>query len=176
MKSRRKAREAALQALYALDMGGELSQVSESAGDGLEPSLAAYAKRLAEGVVDVRAALDQNIAGYLKGYDLDRLASVDRNILRIATYELLHIPEVPPAVSIDEAVELAKLYSTAESGKFVNGVLARVLTNSPKANWDPATAPSEEPAPPAEEPVEQEVSEDSDEASDANRLGKWIVR
>ena len=71
--------------------------------------------------------IDQLIAQYAKEWSLDRMANVDRNILRLAAYEILYEPDVPNSVAVDEAVELAKKYSTAESGKFVNGILGNVL-------------------------------------------------
>jgi N utilization substance protein B len=86
---------------------------------------------------------------------------------------------MPPAVSIDEAIEIAKKYSTAESGKFVNGVLGRLLKSSDKANWDPKTAPKEfreeVVREVVEEPVEETVDAESDEGKDARRFGQWIV-
>jgi len=89
-----------------------------------------YAKVLATGARDHRRELDKYIADLAEGWPLDRQPAVDRNILRIAIYEIKYIDSVPPVVAVDEAVELAKKYSTAESGKFVNGVLAGYLRQS----------------------------------------------
>jgi len=72
-------------------------------------------------------ALDRIIADRAVGWKLERIANVDRNILRLALYEILHRPEIPASVSVNEAVEMAKKYSTDESGKFVNGILGSFL-------------------------------------------------
>jgi N utilization substance protein B len=86
----------------------------------------AYALTLVEGVAAHQAEIDGLIAGHASGWELGRMPAVDRQLLRLATYELLAEPEVPAAVVIDEAVELAKQYSTEESGRYVNGVLAAI--------------------------------------------------
>lgn len=85
-----------------------------------------YAVELVEGVSVQLAAIDDLIASASVDWDLDRMASVDRQVLRLATFELLGEPDVPLAVVIDEAVELVKQFSTEESGGFVNGVLSTV--------------------------------------------------
>ena len=85
-----------------------------------------YATTLATGVDDDRAAIDSMIRDHAKGWTLERMPAVDRAVLRIATYELLHEPDVPVAVAISEAVELAQQFSTDESGRFVNGLLSAV--------------------------------------------------
>src|SRR5690349_7281417 len=105
------------------------------------------------------------LADRIPDYDFNRIAAIDGNILRIAAYELFFEPGIPPAVTINEAIEIAKKYSTAESGKFVNGILGRLLADSPKANWDPASAPAEEIEEPSTEPeYEIEVIEETIEA------------
>ena len=86
-----------------------------------------YARALAVGTKEKLEELDAFIAKLSEGWSLDRQPAVDRNILRIALYEMRYVDSVPPIVAIDEAVEMAKKYSTAESGKFVNGVLAGYL-------------------------------------------------
>src|SRR5688500_3343806 len=129
-KSRRQAREAALRALYGIEVGG--TDVLEALQDTLDrsdlsPDLADFTEQLVRGIAERRAEIDGNIGPVLRDLHLDRMAPVDRILLRIASYELFYFPTVPPAVTINEAVELAKKYSTAESGKFVNGVLGRLL-------------------------------------------------
>jgi N utilization substance protein B len=178
---RRKAREVALKALYEIEIGHAptalaVRQTLEEAE--LPEELAAYAQRVTEGVRANLAQIDDLLEARLNEYSLDRVAAVDRNLLRLATYELYHEPAVPPAVSIDEAVELAKKYSTAESGKFVNGVLGRILSESPKATWDPALAPAEEiPAVAVVEEVEVEVVEvEPEEAERLSKVGGWTLR
>ena len=181
-RSRRKAREAALQTLYEIEVGKgtpetALHNTLEAAA--LPDELAAYAERLTNGVRSQQAELDQQISALVEGYDFNRLAAVDRNILRVAAYELFYEPAVPPAVTINEAVEIAKKYSTAESGRFVNGVLGKLLQASPKATWDPTTAPRE--ADPEE--VVQETSEETaveevttEQAEQLAKVGGWKLR
>ena len=84
------------------------------------------ARGLAEGVDTHREEIDAAIAAHARGWTLRRMPAIDRTVLRIATYELGHRPEVPVAVVLDEAVSLANAYSTDDSGRFVNGVLASV--------------------------------------------------
>ena len=79
---------------------------------------------LAEGVLANQTDIDERIRKYTANYDLHRIAAVDRNILRIAVYEMLFCRDVPPVVSINEAIEIAKRFGSEESGRFVNGVLA----------------------------------------------------
>jgi len=139
-KIRRAARELALNVLYqrdaagvpleeALDtalefsdFGGAFPKDSPKADEARE-----YARGLVLGVRENLEELDRHISQLAQGWAIDRQPTVDRNILRIAIYEITNVDSVPPIVSIDEAVELAKKYSTAESGKFVNGVLAGYL-------------------------------------------------
>ena len=183
IKSKRKAREAAMRALYEIEIGHTdtttaLALTLEEAN--LAPDLAAYAEKIVRGIRGQIAGIDHQLAVIIKDYDYNRIAAVDRNILRVAAYELLEIPEIPPAVTINEAIEIAKRYSTAESGKFVNGVLGRLLKDSPKANWDPATAPPEAHEEPEEESeptiVEEVVEEGSEELKFATKFGPWKVR
>ena len=183
VRSKRKAREAALKALYEIELGH--TDVATATRITLEesnlaPDIAAYAEKLIYGVKGSLAKIDQQVAPLVREYDYMRIAAVDRNVLRIAAYELLELPELPPAVTINEAIEIAKRYSTAESGKFVNGVLGALLKNTPKANWDPEAAPPEvdelvadEPEPEIEEEIVQEGSE---EAKVATRYGIWKLR
>jgi transcription antitermination protein NusB len=182
--TRRSAREAALRILYEVELGrATIREALNSAVEELqmEPMQAAYAERLVLGIKETHKQLDPMIASFVHGYDFTRLAELDRNILRIAAYELVHVPEIPPAVSIDEAIEIAKRYSTAESGRFINGVLGALVRNTAKANWDPATAPQEimeepAPAPQAVEIEEIEVSPDDDSFKVASRIGGWKLR
>lgn len=126
--SRRKAREMALQALFQMDMGSVNSQRALAVifeENGVED---VYARKLVEGAEKNMAAIDKKISEYSIDWKLERMSAVDRNILRLATYELLVPQEDTPAgVSINEAVELAKKYGTEESAKFVNGILGAML-------------------------------------------------
>jgi transcription antitermination protein NusB len=82
-----------------------------------------FADRLIRGVLDHRVELDRKITERAQNWDIERMAVVDRNILRLAIYEMLYRDDIPPVVSINEAVDIAKKFSTQESGKFVNGIL-----------------------------------------------------
>jgi N utilization substance protein B len=91
-----------------------------------EAALRLFADGLIRGVVEHRPQVDEQIVKYAKNWDLHRMAVVDRNVLRLAVYEMLFRDDIPPVVSINEAVDIAKKYSTEDSGKFVNGILDRV--------------------------------------------------
>jgi N utilization substance protein B len=129
MGARTTAREAALQMLFALDAtGNEVAQTirdfwHETPGD---PGGKDYANELVDGVMNVVNELDAHITGASVNWRLDRMTRVDRNILRIGVFELVYRLDVPRAVALDEAVELAKRYGTEESGAFVNGVLDQI--------------------------------------------------
>jgi N utilization substance protein B len=85
-----------------------------------------FAEPLIQGVIEHRAKLDAEIMKFAKNWDLHRMAAVDRNILRLAIYEMLFREDIPPVVTINEAVEIAKMFSTDDSGRFVNGILDKV--------------------------------------------------
>lgn len=131
MGRRRKAREAALQLLYQLDVTGEDDPGTQAkdfwARHPVDEATRAYAEALVRGAKQHQAKSDEIIRQYVEHWDPERLAVVDRNILRLAIYEMLWGADVPPKVVIDEAIELAKKFGTGESGRFVNGVLDRVL-------------------------------------------------
>jgi transcription antitermination protein NusB len=175
-KSRRRAREAALRALYQCEVGQ--SSLRDALFDVLETTdlsaeLREYAESCARGVEEHREQIDDLIKRYLLDWDFDRIAVIDRSLMRLACYELLHVPTMPPAVSLNEAIELAKRYSTADSGKFVNGVLGRVLLETPKAQWDPATGEApEEPAEKEDVPEENVTPEEAEKV----KAGFWKIR
>ena len=85
-----------------------------------------FAEPLIRGAIQHRDAIDEQIMKHVKNWELHRIAAVDRNILRLAIYEMLHREDIPPVVSINEAVDIAKKFSTQESGRFVNGILDSV--------------------------------------------------
>ena len=91
-----------------------------------ELAMRQFAEPLIRGVVEHRNEVDELIKKYAQNWDMHRMAAVDRNILRLAIYEMLHRDDIPPVVSINEAVDIAKKFSTEDSGKFVNGILDRV--------------------------------------------------
>jgi transcription antitermination protein NusB len=127
--TRRHGREAALQVLYLADVcRAEAAEVPEKAWseDPLAPKIKEFAERLVSGVLERQPDLDSVIRKYAQNWEMHRMAAVDRCILRLAAYELLFDPDTPVSVVINEAVEIAKAYSTADSGKFVNGILDKV--------------------------------------------------
>jgi N utilization substance protein B len=129
MGKRREGREAAVQFLVYCDLNRGAG--IDSAGEfwDLRPAgnaIRVFALKLVEGVLDKRAEVDERISRYAENYEIGRLAVVDRNILRLAIYEMLHRTDIPPIVSINEAVEIAKRFGSQESGRFVNGILDRV--------------------------------------------------
>jgi transcription antitermination protein NusB len=91
-----------------------------------EATVRVFADALIRGVLEHRAALDAHIVKFAEHWDLHRMAAVDRNVLRLAIYEMLHREDIPPVVSINEAVDIAKRFSTDQSGRFVNGILDKV--------------------------------------------------
>jgi transcription antitermination protein NusB len=91
-----------------------------------EAALRLFAEPLIRGTLEHRAALDEVIKKHARNWDLHRMAVVDRNVLRLAIYEMLYREDIPPVVSINEAVDVAKKFSTEDSGKFVNGILDKV--------------------------------------------------
>ncbi len=129
MSVRRRAREIALQVLYQLDLRpGEPEEALNLYFENFRPSDKAreYCRRLIDGVLQHREEIDRLIEENSENWTLKRIAVVDRNILRISAFELLHCPDVPFKVSLDEAVELAKKFGTDDSGAFINGILDRI--------------------------------------------------
>jgi N utilization substance protein B len=91
-----------------------------------EAEMRLFADPLIRGALQHRESIDEQIKKHVKNWELHRIAAVDRNILRLAIYEMLHREDIPPVVSINEAVDIAKKFSTQDSGKFVNGILDKV--------------------------------------------------
>ncbi|HUI63536.1 MAG TPA: transcription antitermination factor NusB [Bacteroidota bacterium] len=129
---RRIIREKVVQALYAYELSGDsLEHVFDTILPPLEenkPGLE-FAKKLIAKTAENRVEFDRVIRGKLNNWDFKRVALLDRIILRMGICELLHFKEIPPKVSMNEAIELAKLFSTSRSAKFVNGVLDAVLND-----------------------------------------------
>lgn len=127
--SRTRSRELALQTLYTWDVDpNDTSQAREQtlALSEVSDEVRAFAKTLVEGVLADLTAIDFAISCAAENWSLIRLAVIDRNVLRLAVFEFTHMDEIPPAVSMDEAIELGKRYSTKQSGAFINGVLDRI--------------------------------------------------
>ena len=133
MGIRRKGRELALQLLYQADITCDPSPAAvELALGRLSGSdrTKDFARRLVRGVLEHRVEIDRILAESSRNWRLGRMAKVDLNILRIATYEMLHCPDIPLNVSIDEALEVSKRYGSEESPPFINGVLDQVAVAS----------------------------------------------
>ncbi len=130
MSARRKARKRALDMLYEADLRDlPPTEVLEQYVRRLElprPEHLAYAITLVEGVAEHHARIDELIASFAEGWTLERMPPVDRNLARIAVYELLYLDEIDDPVAITEAVELARQLSTEDSPRFLNGILARI--------------------------------------------------
>ena len=124
MGSRREARELALQALYQLDMAGEGE--AGIAPFCAEPEVETFARELVDGVAAHRERIDALIAASAEHWRLPRLSRVDLSLLRLATFELLARPDIPPSVAIDEAIEIARRFGSEDSPAFVNGVLDHI--------------------------------------------------
>jgi N utilization substance protein B len=141
MGQRRRGREAALQILYSLDVQPELGaepaiarfygsfveEAASAAGEGR-----AFVERLVRGVVEHLADIDARISGASLHWRLERMARVDRNLIRLAVYEMLFCDDIPGKVAINEAIEIAKRFGERETPAFVNGVLDRVLEDQPR--------------------------------------------
>jgi N utilization substance protein B len=121
-------REQALQVLYSVAIGSRdaADALTEIVGDAPEPEYRTFVKDLVFGTLDYADEADRIVGPLLEGWTIERLPTIDRLLLRMGAFELRKCPETPPAVAINEAVELAKRFSTEDSGKFVNGVLNAV--------------------------------------------------
>lgn len=131
MAIRRQAREIALQVLYQLEIGqGDSKEILDVHWENFRPApkTREFCERLVEGVRRNREEIDRLLEENAEHWTLKRMAVVDRNILRLATFELLHCPEIPFKVTLNEAVELAKKFGTEDSGGFINGILDRIHT------------------------------------------------
>ncbi len=142
MGDRRKARELALQMLFQVDIARQSVEevfVTFFASHKFKPEVVEFAQRVVKGSVEHRKEIDHLISTTTENWKMDRMATVDRNILRIAVYEFLYEETVPKKVAINEALEIAKKYSTAESVQFINGVLDGIKK---KLEKQPALNPS----------------------------------
>jgi len=128
MTGRHEARLMAVQFLFQVDFnGGELPEALAEFWSGRKagPRIRAFMEELVHGVLENKAALDEQVMRYAANWDISRMGAVDRNVMRVALYEMLYREDIPPVVSINEAVDIAKELSSEESGKFVNGILDR---------------------------------------------------
>ncbi len=152
---RRSSREYALQFLYRIDfleVGSSKDALKNATlafwaeTNESDEDVRAFAENIIEGTLRNLGPIDEEIARVADRWDLGRMASVDRNILRMGAYELLYRPDIPDAVSMNEAIEIAKKYSTADSAAFINGILdriAREARGAEKHTKNPLQTPSE---------------------------------
>ena len=136
MGQRRKSREIALQMLYQMEMTGQppnlvidLYYELESGDDDKspDPAVRPFGEQLVNGVYAHRDELDRMIVAASENWRIERMSIIDRNVLRIALYEMLHCIEIPPKVSINEAIDLGKTFGSPDSGAFINGILDHLL-------------------------------------------------
>jgi N utilization substance protein B len=126
MSARSKARKRALDLLYASDMRRRSAvEALEEQAEGAQVN--EYTAELVRGVTEHRDRLDEVISSYVQGWTIDRLPAIDRNVLRLATYEVLYVDDVPDPVAVSEALHLVRDLSTDESPAFVNGVLGNIV-------------------------------------------------
>ena len=127
MSARSKARKAALDLLYESDIRRTSAEILLAQRiESLEYLIRDYTKTLVAGVALNKSRIDELIQSYAQGWDFDRMPVIDRNLLRIAIYELLYEKDLAPAIAISEAVELAKTLSTDDSATYVNGILSTI--------------------------------------------------
>ena len=132
MRKRTRSRELALQILYQMDITHDSPPLSldnfwgSYTAEDINEEIKIFTNELVKGVAENLAVIDKKISEYATNWKLERMAVVDRNILRLGCYELLFRDDIPPKVSINEAVELAKQYSGLDAGKFVNGILDKI--------------------------------------------------
>lgn len=135
--SRRLARETALQVLYQRDLTSEPldipATVERWAGEFAVPEASInFAQELVDGTITHQAEIDQKISSFAQDWTISRMAHVDRNLIRLAAYEILFRPDIPGRVSLNEAIELAKRFGGEESAKFVNGILDKIVDSISK--------------------------------------------
>jgi transcription antitermination factor NusB len=131
MRRRTQAREFALQILYQMDITHEACDASlenfwQAHSEHINETLKNFSTELVRGVAENLKTIDAKIAQYATNWQLERMAVVDRNVLRMSCFELMFREDIPPKVSINEAVELAKKYSGTDAGKFVNAILDKI--------------------------------------------------
>jgi N utilization substance protein B len=147
MGRRRKAREAAVQYHFWRDLQhGSTPEKIDDFWDfcPVKPSVREFAQPLIEGMVAHLPEIDERIRKYSENFEFHRISPVDRNVLRLAIYEMLYRDDIPPVVSIDEAIELAKTFGGGESGRFVNGILDRVRKDLTRPSREPVSAAPKE--------------------------------
>jgi N utilization substance protein B len=135
MGTRRKARELAMQALFYMDIRNDVSaEMLARFCENFSPSPKAqpFFLKLVNGVLETQAELDALIERFSKNWDISRMSCVDRNVMRIAVFELVHCDDIPPKVSINEAIDIGKKFGTEESGAFINGIMDSIRSELKK--------------------------------------------
>lgn len=125
--NRHEAREKAFQILFQIDMNDIDPQSAMKSYLGTVEA-DSFLNTLIQGVVKNKTSIDETIMNHMEDWSIHRIALVEKTIMRIATYEIMFLDDIPPGVSINEAVELAKIYGDEKSSKFVNGVLSKIIT------------------------------------------------
>ena len=148
MGKRRRAREAAVQYHFWRDL--QRGEGPDKIDEFWEfcpatPRVRTFAQPLIDGMIAHLPEIDDRIRKYCDNYDFKRISAVDRNVLRLAIYEMLHRDDIPPVVSINEAIELAKTFGGPDSGRFVNGILDRVKDDLTRPLREAAPEKTEEP-------------------------------
>ncbi len=144
MGTRRFARELAMQALFSMDMSCAFStEILEDYRRSFPPNkrVGPYFERLIGGVLQYRDHIDRVIEQYSSNWKVRRMACVDRNVLRLAVFELLYCGDIPAKVSINEAIDIAKKFGSAESGSFINGILDSIRTALDKQELETIALP-----------------------------------
>jgi transcription antitermination factor NusB len=136
VKKRTRARELALQFLYQADLVKKPVEESDEflREEERDAETRKFAQRIITGTLESRDEIDEVIQRVAQNWNISRMAVVDRNVLRLATYELLNCEDIPPKVAINEAIEIGKRYSTQNSGAFINGILDRIMNRELKAS------------------------------------------
>lgn len=135
--SRRAARETALQILYQLDITGETDNLPEilevwTEEFGLSAKSRGFTSELVEGTLAKKSEIDERIATTAHEWALDRMNAVDRNLMRLAVYEMFYCPETPQRVTLNEAIEIAKRFGGDDSARFINGILDKLMDRAEK--------------------------------------------
>jgi N utilization substance protein B len=171
-----------MKAAYQIRIGGFSAKDAVAdvlAQENFAPEACEFIQTLIMGMDTHIGEIDAKIRPLLSaGWDFDRLAEIDRALLRLACFELFYMPNIPPKATISEAVTLAKRYGTEESGRFVNGVLGSLFDRSPKVDWTPPAEPdwSQDDPEPDGEPELEVVEAGSPEHESLTSVGPWKRR
>lgn len=135
--SRRRAREIALQVLYQVDISGDTASLENSIEQwakefSLSEKSAVFTRELVAGTLRHKEIIDQKLMSTAHDWALDRMNTVDRNLMRLALYEMLYCPEIPQRVTLNEAIEIAKRFGGDDSAKFINGILDKFIEDEQK--------------------------------------------